>query len=160
MSNNQQPLTIQIKYHNEDTPRIKKIAQGDWIDLYASEDVFVEYMKFALIPLGISVKLPRGFEAHIAPRSSTFKNWGVIMANSMGIIDESYCGNGDQWLFPAVSLNQSIWPQYGNKQGSLISKGDKICQFRIVKKMPDVEIVEVNNLQGPDRGGIGSTGTR
>lgn len=144
-------LNIKIKYHEEKygtLPRLNKIDQGDWIDLYSAEDVEMKSGDFRLISLGVSMELPQGHEAHIATRSSTFKTWGVLMANSHGIIDESYKGNNDIWKFPALAMRDTV-----------IHKGDRICQFRLVKKMQPVDFTEVEFLNSPDRGGIGSTGT-
>lgn len=145
-------LTIKVKYHDNkfgELPRIKKIENGDWIDLYSAEDVEMKAGEFQIISLGISMELPVGYEAHIATRSSTFKTWGILMANSHGIIDESYKGDNDIWKFPALAMRDTV-----------IHKGDRICQFRLVKKMEPVEFNEVLVLSNPDRGGIGSTGTK
>ena len=139
---------IFIRYH-ADIPRIEKRENGDWIDLYAAEDVHLKAGECALISLGISVALPKGYEAHVAPRSSTFRRWGVLQANSIGIIDESYCGDNDIWRFQALAMRDTE-----------IKKGDRICQFRIVEKMPPVRLTETDRLTGPDRGGFGSTGDR
>ena len=157
-------LDLLIKYHDADgyqIPRLTKLAQGDWIDLCAAKDTFVDYGTVKLIPLGISVKLPKGYEAHMLPRSSTFNKWGIIMANNMGIIDESYCGDGDEWKFPAYSLWHRSFSWHGvmHQDGSLIKQGDRICQFRIMRKMPELNFVEVDHLDSPDRGGFGSTGS-
>lgn len=141
-------MNIQIKYHS-DTPKLQAIQQGDWIDLYAAEDVALSAMEFRIIPLGISMQLPDGYEAHLAPRSSTFKKWGVLQVNSVGVIDNSYSGDNDVWGFPALAIRPTT-----------IHKGDRIAQFRIVKKMPDISFEEVEHLEGPDRGGFGSTGNR
>lgn len=144
--------TIKIKYHT-DIEKLKKITIGDWIDLRAAEDVFLAPGDFKLISLGVSMKLPEGYEAHIVPRSSTFKNWGIIQTNHVGIIDNSYSGTNDIWRFPAYCL-KSVNGSVANK----ISKGDRICQFRIVKKQPDLTFEEVNFLDETDRGGFGSSG--
>ena len=138
---------IKIKYHCSDIEKIEKIAVGDWIDLRVAEDTWMMPGDYKIIPLGVSMQLPKGYEAHVVPRSSTFKNWGVIQANHMGIIDESYCGNNDIWKFPALAMRQTT-----------IFKGDRICQFRIIPKMPEVRFPEVDHLEGKDRGGFGSTG--
>ena len=138
---------IKIKYHVSDIEKISKIKQGDWIDLRAAETVEMKQGEYRLISLGVSMQLPKGYEAHVAPRSSTFKNFGIICANSFGIIDESYCGDNDIWRFPAIALRDTV-----------INKGDRICQFRIVEKMKDVSFLEVETLGNTDRGGIGSTG--
>lgn len=139
--------TIQIKYFT-DIDKIAAIDKGDWIDLRSAETISMKQGEFRLIPLGVAMKLPEGYEAHVVPRSSTYKNFGIIQTNSTGIIDNSYCGDNDQWLFPAYALRDTI-----------INKNDRICQFRIVEKMKPVTFVEVDKLEGEDRGGIGSTGT-
>lgn len=143
-------VTILVKYH-DDIEHITEIEGGDWIDLRAAEDVHLEFMESALISLGVSIQLPEGFEAHMVPRSSTFEKWGIIQTNSMGIIDCSYCGDNDIWRMPALCLR---------KEGSVIKKGDRICQFRIMKNQPDIHLVEVKHLGNEDRGGFGSTGTK
>ena len=139
--------TINIKYHNSDLKKIEKIEIGDWIDLRAAEDVELKAGDFKIISLGVSMKLPEGYEAHIVPRSSTFKTWGVIQTNSMGIIDNSYSGTNDIWRFPAYAIRDTE-----------IKVNDRLCQFRIVKKQPQVEFIEVDKLDDTDRGGFGSTG--
>lgn len=142
-------LKIKIKYFDDELIRLEKIEQGDWIDLRAAKTVEMKKDEFKLIPLGVAMELPEGYEAHIVPRSSTFKNWGIIETNSMGIIDETYKGDNDEWLFPAYALRDTK-----------IEKNDRICQFRIVEKMPKVDFQEVAYLNNPDRSGFGSTGTR
>lgn len=139
--------TIKIKYHNPDLAKIEKIEVGDWIDLRAAENIKLSAGEFKLINLGISMKLPEGYEAHVVPRSSTFKTWGVIQTNSMGIIDNSYSGTNDIWRFPAYAIRDTE-----------IKVNDRLCQFRIVKKQPKVEFIEVDKLDDTDRGGFGSTG--
>ena len=144
---------IKIKYHT-DIERLEKIEQGDWIDLRCAKDITMWEGEFVMIPLGVSMKLPDGYEAHVLPRSSTFKKYGIIMTNGMGIIDNSYCGDDDEWKFPAFCV-------YGKEYGQFytrIKKGDRIAQFRIVKKQPEIEFVEVEHLDGKNRGGFGSTG--
>ena len=141
---------IKIKYHS-DIPKIEKIEKGDWIDLRSAEDVELKHGEYKNISLGVSMELPDGYEAHILPRSSTFKNFGIILVNSMGIIDNSYNGDGDIWQFPALCLNP---------EGTHIKKGDRIAQFRIVENQPDILFDEVETLGNDDRGGIGSTGRR
>ena len=140
-------LEIMIKYHDKDLGKIEKIPVGDWIDLRSAERVDMEKGDFHLISLGVSMKLPQGYEAHVLPRSSTFKKWGILMTNSMGIIDESYCGEDDVWKFPALAMRTTT-----------IFKGDRICQFRIVKKMEELQFTEVDHLIDKNRGGFGSTG--
>ena len=139
--------TIKIKYHDNEIDKIAKIAVGDWIDLRAAETVAMNKGDFKLISLGISMKLPDGYEAHVVPRSSTFKKWGVLQTNSTGIIDNSYSGTNDIWRFPVLAMRDTV-----------INKNDRICQFRIVKRQPTVEFEEVDTLDSVDRGGFGSTG--
>ena len=153
---------IKIKYH-ADIDKLEKITIGDWIDLRAAEDVFIPYGAMRLIPLGVSMKLPEGYEAHVAPRSSTFKNFGVIMTNSMGIIDNSYSGTNDIWLFPAYCLDYRCIDRRDDGQidvGTWVRKNDRIAQFRIVKSQPTIEFIEVDELDATDRGGHGSTGVK
>ena len=139
---------IEIKYFSDEIEKLRYIdGKSDWIDLRASEDVVLKKGEFKLISLGIAMKLPEGYEAHVVPRSSTFKNFGVIMTNSVGIIDNSYCGDGDQWYFPALAIRDTV-----------IHKNDRICQFRIMKNQPVIEFDEVEHLEFGNRGGFGSTG--
>ena len=138
---------IKIKYLADIEP-IGEIKNGDWIDLRAACDVVMHVGDTRMIPLGVAMQLPKGYEAHIVPRSSTFKTWGILLANSVGIIDESYCGNGDEWHFPAYATRYTE-----------IKKNDRICQFRIEEHQPKVIFEEVDVLEGEDRGGLGSTGT-
>nr|DAH19622.1 MAG TPA: dUTPase [Caudoviricetes sp.] len=140
---------IKIKYHDSDMERIQKISQGDWIDLRAAETVELQKGDFKVISLGVSIELPDGYEAHVVPRSSTYKNFKVIQANSMGVIDNSYSGDNDVWMFPAIAL-----------EDTKIEKGDRICQFRIVKCMSKVNFKEVDHLGELSRGGFGSTGVK
>ena len=140
--------TINIKYLTDSIDKLTYIdGKSDWIDLRAAETVDMDPMEFKLIPLGIAMQLPAGYEAHVIPRSSTFKNFGIIQANSMGLIDESYCGDNDQWYFPAIALRKTT-----------ILANDRICQFRIMKHQPQIEFREVDDLNNESRGGIGSTG--
>lgn len=138
---------IKIKYH-ADIQHLEKIEQGDWIDLRSAEDVELHHGEFKLISLGVSMQLPANYEAHVLPRSSTFKRYGIIMTNSVGIIDNSYCGDDDIWKFPAYCLGEKCE----------IKKGDRIAQFRIVKKQPEIKFEEVEHLNNENRGGFGSTG--
>ena len=141
---------IKIIYHNQNIDRIVNIEnKSDWYDLRAAETVEMRAGDYKLISLGVSMKLPEGYEAHVTPRSSTFKNFGVLQTNSFGIIDNSYSGTNDIWRFPALAMRDTV-----------IHEGDRICQFRIMKKQPQIEFIEVNELDEMDRGGIGSTGTR
>lgn len=143
---NDEKLSVKIKYHTDIKP-LEKYDNGDWIDLRAAEDVDMQAGDYRLISLGISMKLPEGYEAHIVPRSSTFRRWGIIQANHMGVIDNSYCGENDIWQFPAIALRDTT-----------IYKNERICQFRIVKKQPEFNFVTVELMEDADRGGIGSTG--
>ena len=141
---------IKIIYHNQNINKIVNIEnKSDWYDLRAAETVEMKAGDYKLISLGVSMKLPEGYEAHVVPRSSTFKNFGVLQTNSFGVIDNSYSGTNDIWRFPALAMRDTV-----------IHEGDRICQFRIMKKQPQIEFVEVNELDEIDRGGIGSTGTR
>ena len=120
-------MELKIKYFTDEIEKIKKIDNGDWIDLRSAEDVELKAGEFKLIPLGIGMILPKGYEAHIVPRSSTYKNFGIIQTNHQAVIDESYCGDGDQWFYPAYALRDTV-----------IHKNDRICQFRIAEKMPSL----------------------
>lgn len=144
MSNNKQ--TIKIKYHT-DIPPIVVNPNGDWVDLRAAEDVEMKAGDFKFISLGVSMKLPEGYEAHIVPRSSTYENWGIIQANHMGIVDNSYRGDNDIWQFPAIAIRDTR-----------IYKNERICQFRIMEKQPYLDFDAVDHLDDEDRGGFGSTG--
>lgn len=140
--------TIKIKYFT-DIEQIEKISQGDWIDLRAAETVNLSKGEFKLISLGVGMILPDGYEAHIVPRSSTFKKFHIIQTNHMGIIDNSYCGEQDEWKFPALAVEDTV-----------INKNDRICQFRIVKKQPEIVFEQVEKLSDTSRGGFGSTGVK
>jgi dUTP pyrophosphatase len=140
--------TITVQYLNDTIERLKKIEKGDWIDLRAAHDYELKKGEYKLIHLGVAMKLPDGYEAHIVPRSSTFPKYGIIQANHQGVIDNSYCGPSDWWYFPAIALEQDV----------SIKKGERICQFRIVEKQPDIKFVE-GPMTAKDRGGFGSTGT-
>ena len=138
---------IKIKYFSDEIEKIEKISKGDWIDLRAAADVTLKQGEFALIPLGVGMILPDGYEANIVPRSSTYKKWGIIQANHFGVIDNTYSGDNDQWMFPAIALKDAI-----------INVNDRICQFRINKIQPEVEFETVEHLNSVDRGGFGTTG--
>ena len=141
-------MEIKIKYHSNEIEKIRNIeGKSDWFDLRSAENISLKEREFALISLGVSMELPEGYEAYIVPRSSTFKNFGIIQANHHAVIDESYKGNNDIWKYPAYALKDTE-----------IKVNDRICQFRIQKKMPTVEFVEVDYLDNEDRNGIGSTG--
>lgn len=137
---------IKIKYLRDIVP-IYSIIQGDWIDLRAAETVKMIAGEYKLIPLGVAMELPKGYEAIIAPRSSTFNKYGVMLANSLGVIDESYKGDGDEWHFPAFATRNTV-----------IERDERICQFRIIKHQPKIRFLRVDNLCNRNRGGIGSTG--
>lgn len=150
-------LKIRVKYF-EGATKIQKIDKGDWIDLYAAKDIFIKENERKMIPLGVAMELPEGYEAHLAPRSSTFKTWGIIQTNHIGIIDNSYCGDNDQWFYPAYCLDPKNF--IDNQYGTLIRKGDKIAQFRIIEVQPKLEFEKVESLGNKDRGGFGSTGSK
>ena len=139
---------IKIKYF---TDKIEKLAyidgKSDWIDLRASEEFTLKQGEFALVPLGVAMELPKGYEAHIVPRSSTYKNFGVIQANHCGVVDGSYCGDNDMWRMPVIAMRDTQ-----------IHVNDRICQFRIMKNQPEILFEEVEHLEGKDRGGFGTTG--
>ena len=139
-------MEIKIKYFTDIQP-IEKIEKGDFIDLRSAEDVDLDAGDFAIIKLGVGMKLPEGYEAHIVPRSSTYKKWGIIQTNSVGIVDNSYSGDNDQWMMPVLAMRDTH-----------ISKNDRICQFRIVEKQPDVEFTVVEKLDDASLGGFGTTG--
>ena len=140
---------IKIKYFDNEIDKIEKISKGDLIDLRAAETVEMKKGDFKLIKLGVGMKLPEGYKANVYPRSSTYKNFGIILANSVGQIDNSYSGDKDEWRFPAIAMRDTI-----------IHKNDRICQFEIQKIQPEIEFIEVERLDEKSRGGIGSTGTK
>ncbi len=142
--------TIRIKYFHPEMEKLTYIdGKSDWIDLRCAERTELKAGDFKLIPLGVAMALPAGYEAHVAPRSSTFKKWGILQTNSMGIIDNSYCGDHDQWCMPVYATRDTV-----------LEFGDRICQFRIVENQPKIHFDEVDHLNGADRGGFGSTGSR
>jgi dUTP pyrophosphatase len=139
---------IIIKYFSEDILPLEYIdGKSDWIDLRAAKDMVIKAGEKALIPLGVAMQLPEGYEAIIAPRSSTFKTWEVLQTNSIGVIDETYCGNNDQWMMPVYATKDTE-----------IKFNDRVCQFRIIEHQPKINFVQVESLEGKDRGGFGSTG--
>lgn len=140
---------IKIKYHDKDMPKIEKIPIGDWVDLRIVEDVDLKAGESYVASLGVSIKIPEGYEAIVAPRSSSFKHFGFIMTNSIGVIDRSYCGDDDIWRIPLFAMKDVH-----------IKKYDRVCQFRILKNQPELEFVEVETLGNKSRGGFGSTGTK
>lgn len=143
-------MNIKIKYFTDKINKLEYInGKSDWIDLRASEDVELKSGEFKLIPLGVAMELPKGYEAHIVPRSSTFKNFGIIQTNSMGVIDETYCGSNDQWMMPAYAIRDTV-----------IHINDRICQFRIMEHQPHINFNSVYELGRVDRGGFGSSGVQ
>ncbi len=140
--------TIRIRYFSQEIDKLAYVdGKSDWIDLRASEEVALKKGEFRLIPLGVAMELPEGYEAHIVPRSSTYENFGVIQANQFGVIDCSYCGDNDMWKMPVIAVRDTV-----------IHVNDRICQFRIMKNQPRIVFDEVEHLAGEDRGGFGSTG--
>ena len=154
-------MIIRIKYFDKAT-KLKKITKGNWIDVYANKDVFVKWGERAMVPLGFALELPEGWEGHLAPRSSTFKTWGIIQTNSVGVVDDTYIGDNDQWHMPVYCLQgKDIESENGEEvKGTWIRKGDKIGQFRIMEVMPEIEFEEVESFGNKDRGGFGTTGTK
>ena len=142
-------MTIKIKYFDKSVESINIIPNGDWIDLRARETVHLKQGEYKQIPLNVAIELPKGYEALVLPRSSTFERYGVICVNSMGVIDNSYCGDNDEWKFPVLATRRATIP-----------KGERICQFRIVANQPQLILSEVEHLHNADRGGFGSTGRR
>ena len=142
-------LDIKIKYFDKDMPKLEKLTIGNWIDMRSTETIELKKGEFKLIPLGVAMELPEGYEAYIVPRSSTYKNFKIIQANHHAVIDESYKGDNDMWRYPVIALEDTV-----------INKYDRICQFRIQKKMPQIRFVEVNTLNNEDRSGFGSSGVK
>ena len=140
--------TLKILYHDDELERIVQKPNGCWIDLHAAEDVTLMPADYRKISLGISAKIPEGYEVHLAPRSSTFEKWKIIQVNSVGVIDTTFCGPNDIWQFPALAMMPTT-----------IHKNDRICQFRLMPVQGGVNLEEVYHLDDPDRGGFGSTGT-
>lgn len=139
-------VLVKVKYHTG-KEAATLMPNSDWIDLRSAETVELKKGEYKQISLGVSMQLPAGFEAHIAPRSSTFKHWGILLVNGIGVIDNSFCGDNDIWSFPALATRDAK-----------ICEGDRICQFRIMRKQPVIKFMEVDSLGNADRGGIGSTG--
>lgn len=139
--------TIKIKYFDNEIDRIEKISKGDWIDLRSAETIHLKKGEFHLVNLGVGMELPEGYEANIVPRSSTYKNFKILQTNSFAVIDNSYSGDDDQWLYPVIAMEDTI-----------INKNDRICQFRINKIQPQIEFEEIEHLNDVNRGSFGSTG--
>lgn len=181
-------MQLKIKYFDGAT-KLKKISKGNWIDVYSREDIFVPQGKQRLIPLGFALELPQGWEGHLAPRSSTFKKWGVIQTNHVGVVDDSYIGDNDEWMMPVYCLqgkdsvikDNNVDEEFVQRyihtkefgdlalpsdikieftKGTWIHKGDKIGQFRIMEVMPEIEFNEVESFGNADRGGFGTTGDK
>lgn len=141
---------IKVKYFSKEIEKLCYIGgKSDWIDLRAAEEVHLKKGEFKLISLGVAIELPKGYEALVVPRSSTFKNFGLIQTNSIGVIDESYCGDNDQWRLPVMAVRDTQ-----------VHVNDRICQFRIIKHQPELIFDEAEHLEGKDRGGFGSTGKK
>ncbi|MCI9174880.1 MAG: dUTP diphosphatase [Lachnospiraceae bacterium] len=142
--------TIKIKYFDSEMDKLAYIdGKSDWIDLRSSENVELKKGEFKLIPLGVAMELPAGYEAHVVPRSSTFKNYGILQTNSCGVIDGSYCGDEDMWRMPVYATRDTV-----------IHRGDRICQFRIMKNQPAIVFEEADSLGNQNRGGFGTTGVK
>lgn len=140
-------MEIKVKYFTDGIDPLAQVPGSDWVDLRCAEETVLKAGEYRLIPLGVAVALPVGYEAHVVPRSSTFRNYGVLQTNSMGVVDGSYCGDGDQWLWPVYATRDVTIPQ-----------NTRVCQFRIVENQPPLTFARVERLEGPDRGGFGSTG--
>lgn len=141
-------MQLKVKYHYDNLTRIEKFDQGDWMDLRNAEEVVMKKGDFMYIPLGISVEMPVGYEAHIVPRSSTYKRYGIIQANHMGVVDNDYNGDEDRWYMPAIAMRDTTIPV-----------DNRICQFRLIRNQEPLTLVEVETLGNYARGGLGSTGT-
>lgn len=163
-------MRIRIKYF-EGATKLKKIKKGNWIDVYSNKDTFVKEGERAMIPLGFALELPQGWEAHLAPRSSTFKTWGIIQTNSVGVVDDTYIGDDDEWHMPVYCLQGKHTEKYSaiseeeksdhiERSGTWVKKGDKIGQFRIMEVMPEIEFEEVESFGNINRGGFGTTGVK
>ena len=141
-------VTLHIRYLSNKIEKLRYIdGRSDWIDLRAAEDMAIQKGECRLIPLGVAIELPKGYEAHVVPRSSTFRNYGLIQANSFGVVDESYCGNEDQWFVPMYAIRDTE-----------VHVNDRICQFRIMEHQPEIVFEETGRLLGENRGGFGTTG--
>lgn len=141
---------IKVCYHT-DTAKAHPLADikgGDWIDLYTAEEVTMYAGEYREISLGVSISLPEDYEAIVAPRSSTYKKWGLLCANSIGIIDNAYKGQNDVWKFAAICMKATV----------TIPAGTRICQFRLLRNMPAHEFITVTHLSDESRNGFGSTG--
>jgi len=142
-------MNIKVKYLSDTIDPIGYVEgeKSNWIDLRASKDTNLKAEQYAMIPLGVAMQLPDGYEALVVPRSSTFKKYGIIQTNGIGIIDELYCGDNDQWHMPVYATRDAT-----------ISANERICQFRVIEHQPNIEFEQVEHLENSDRGGFGSTG--
>lgn len=142
---------IKIKYFTDKIDKLEYIGgtKSNWIDLRCAKEIALDRGMEYLIPLGVAMELPVGYEALVVPRSSTYENYGIIQTNHIGIIVESYCGDDDQWYMPVYATRYTE-----------IHVNDRICQFRIIKHQPQIIFNEVENLGSVSRGGFGSTGRR
>ena len=154
-------MKVRIKYHDKDLPKLKQAHDGEWFDMFAAENCQIRYGETHMISLGVSIELPDGYEAIVAPRSSTHKHFGIMCVNGVGIIDNAYKGDNDVWHFPAIG-SKGFYDALGyfHAETSIIHKGDRICQMRIQKCQPEFEFEEVDFLGNADRNGLGSTGKR
>ena len=143
-------VELKIRYISKEIEKLRYIdGISDWIDLRSAEDVTLKAGESRLIRLGIAVELPVGYEAHIVPRSSTFRNFGIIQTNHMGVVDHSYCGDEDEWKMPVLAVRDTE-----------IHVNDRICQFRIMENQPKLTFTEVEHLRETSRGGFGTTGVQ
>lgn len=141
-------MDVRIKLHTDNEAcKPYKAKGGDWYDLAARRDVILTKGHYHLVPLGVSIELPTGYEALVIPRSSTFKRSGALQANSVGLIDEAYRGDNDEWCLPVYATRDAV-----------INKGERVCQFRIIKHQPELTFECVDELGNADRDGFGSTG--
>jgi len=142
-----EPLYIKVKYLADIDP-LQQIKIGDAIDVRAAKDINLKYMESTHIPLGFACELPKGYLALLMPRSSTFDKYGIIQTNSIGLIDESYCGDNDEWAMPVVALRTDIH----------IPKNERIAQFLVIHKEEAMNILATTHLGNANRGGFGSSG--
>ena len=143
-------VTLKIKYHTDAVEKLAYIdGKSDWIDLRAARRYELKKGDWQLIDLGVSIALPEGYEAHVVPRSSTYRTWGLLQTNSCGVIDNTYSGDGDVWMVPMLATRDTV-----------VEVGDRICQFRIMKNQPQIVFNEVEHLDGTNRGGFGTTGRK
>ena len=143
-------VELKIRYISKEIEKLRYIdGVSDWIDLRSAENVSLKAGESRLIRLGIAVEMPEGYEAHIVPRSSTYKNFGILQTNHFGVVDHSYCGDEDEWKYPVLAMRDTE-----------IHVNDRICQFRIMKNQPKLVFTEVEHLTGASRGGFGTTGVK